>query len=322
MNVLITGAGGMMGSHLAERLLGEGVEVIATFHQPTINMQTVDPAVRFEELDVLNRDAVFTLIEGRKPQEIYHLAAQSLPTVSWTDPWRTLRVNGEGTVNIFEAILNARKNDSSYDPMTVIACSSAEYGASLVPERVPIREDAPLLPLHPYGVSKVAQDLLGYQYHRNHGLRCIRARIFNCTGPRKRNDVASDFARGLVWALQTGRSLKHGNLQTQRAIIDVRDMIDALIVLAREGRAGEAYNICGERAYRVSELLDMYFELAGQQVPTELDPSLLRFSDEPIIFGDTTKIRTDTSWRPRWELKQTLADMLEFETRQYAEGAA
>lgn len=312
----------MMGSHLAERLLGEDVEVIATFHQPTINMQMVDAAVAFEELDVLNRDAVFTLIGREKPQEIYHLAAQSLPTVSWTDPWRTLRVNGEGTVNIFEAILHARKTDSSYDPMTVIACSSAEYGASLVPERVPVRENAPLLPLHPYGVSKVAQDLLGYQYYYNHGLRCIRARIFNCTGPRKRNDVASDFARGLVRALKTGGSLKHGNLETQRAIIDVRDMVDALIALAREGAAGEAYNICADRAYRVSELLDMYFELAGQRVATELDPSLLRFSDEAIIFGDTTKIRTDTSWRPRWELKQTLADMLEFELRQYAEGAA
>lgn len=322
MNVLITGAGGMMGSHLAERFLGEDVQVIATFHQPTINMETVDPLVTFEQLDVLDRNAVFTLIEQRKPDEIYHLAAQSLPTVSWTDPWRTLRVNGEGTINIFEAILHARKSDSSYNPMTVIACSSAEYGASLVPERVPIREDAPLLPLHPYGVSKVAQDLLGYQYHHNHGLRCIRARIFNCTGPRKRNDVASDFARGLVRALKTGRSLKHGNLETHRAIIDVRDMVDALIALAREGTAGEAYNICADRAYRVSELLDMYFEIVGQRVATEADPALLRFSDEPIIFGDTTKIRTDTSWRPRWALKQTLADIFEFETRQHAEGVA
>lgn len=312
----------MMGSHLAERLLGEDVQLIATFHQPTIDMETVDPGVAFEELDVLDREAVFALIEQRKPQEIYHLAAQSLPTVSWTDPWRTLRVNGEGTVNIFEAILHARKADASYHPMTVIACSSAEYGASLLPERVPISEDAPLLPLHPYGVSKVAQDLLGHQYHYNHQLRCIRARIFNCTGPRKRNDVASDFARGIVRALNTGGTLQHGNLETERAIIDVRDMVDALISLARQGAAGEAYNVCADRAYRMSELLDMYFELAGQRVATEVNPSLLRFSDEPIIFGDTTKIRADTSWRPRIELKQTLADMLDFEARQFADGAA
>lgn len=322
MSVLITGAGGMMGSHLAERLLGEGAELIATFHQPTIDMETVDPAVGFEQLDVLDRDAVFALIEERRPDEIYHLAAQSLPTVSWTDPWRTMRVNSEGTINIFEAILHARKQHPSYDPMTVIACSSAEYGASLVPERVPISEDAPLLPLHPYGVSKVAQDLLGHQYFYNHGLRCIRARIFNCTGPRKRNDVASDFARGMVRALDTGESLKHGNLETRRAIIDVRDMVEALIALAREGVAGEAYNICADRAYQVSELLEMFFALAGRPVQTEVDPALLRFSDEAIIFGDTTKIRTDTSWRPRRELKQTLADMLQFETDQYQAGRA
>ena len=307
----------MMGSHLAEALLAGEDDVLATYLHPTINMQTVHSAVQFRELDVCHREAVRDLIAAHRPTEIYHLAAQSLPTVSWTDPWRTVRVNIEGTINIFEAIKDLRVGHPAYDPMTVIACSSAEYGASLTPDRVPITEDAPLLPLHPYGVSKVAQDLLGHQYFYNHGLRCIRARIFNCTGPRKRNDVASDFAKGIVHAVNKGGSLRHGNLETFRAIIDVRDMVAALIALARKGQAGEAYNICADKAYRIAEILDMYFEVVGRRVPTEVDPALLRPSDEPVIFGDTTKIRQDTGWTPVYELRQTLSDMIKFEKEQY-----
>lgn len=311
----------MMGSHLAEALIGSGTEVLATYLHPTINMQTVDPKVEFTELDVLDRDAVFALIKSARPVEIYHLAAQSLPTVSWTDPWRTVRVNIEGTINIFEAIRKVRIDDAAYDPMVVIACSSAEYGASLTPERVPIDEEAPLLPLHPYGVSKVGQDLLGHQYFYNDGIRCIRARIFNCTGPRKRNDVASDFAKGIVHALNEGGALRHGNLDTRRAIIDVRDMIQALIALARRGRAGEAYNICADKAYRISEVLEMFFDILGRRVPAEVDPDLLRPSDEAVIFGDTNKIRRDTGWEPVYDLRRTIADMLAFEEAQYSSHA-
>lgn len=316
MSILITGAGGMMGSHLAEALIGEAT-VLATYHQPTINMRTVDPAVAFIPLDVCDPHAVSEVIASHRPSEIYHLAAQSLPTVSWSDPWRTMRVNIEGTINVFEAIKAEKARDPRYDPMTVIACSSAEYGASLTPDRVPITEDAPLLPLHPYGVSKVGQDLLGHQYFRNDGIRCIRARIFNCTGPRKRNDVASDFVQGIVRALHTGESLRHGNLNTKRAILDVRDMVAALISLARKGHPGEAYNICADQAYKISDLLTLLFELVGRELPTEVDPALLRPSDEPVIFGDTTKIRAHTGWAPTYDIRQTLADMLTFEKEQY-----
>ncbi len=317
MTILVTGAGGMMGSHLSELLVAQGETVLATSHQPTIDLTTVDPAVRFSELDVCDRDAVFAIIDQHRPREIYHLAAQSLPTVSWTDPWTTFRVNAEGTINVFEAILAVRKSQPDYAPMTVIACSSAEYGASLTPDRIPITEDAPLLPMHPYGVSKVAQDLLGWQYWANHKLPCIRARIFNCTGPRKRNDVVSDFGRAIVRALHEDVPIRHGNLSTRRAIIDVRDMVTALVALARKGRPGEAYNICADTAVEISELLEMYFSEIGRRLPTAVDPALLRPSDEPIIFGDTSQIRRDTGWAPSVPLQQTIADVLTFEQAQY-----
>lgn len=310
--VLVTGAAGMVGSHLLEHLAAaDGGELIATYCRPTIRF--ADIADRFAplELDVRHAEPVRRLIARRRPQVIYHLAAQSLPTVSWDNPWETMEVNVTGTVNVFEAVRAVRAHDPGYDPMVVVACSSAEYGASLTPERVPVDEDAPLLPLHPYGVSKVAQDLLAFQYWRNFGLRCIRARIFNCTGPRKRNDVVSDFARRI--ARDKSGALRVGNLDARRAIMDVRDLVAALVALAERGAPGEAYNICGDRAVRIGELVALFADLAGMALVPVPDPALVRPSDEPVIFGSTAKLRAATGWRPLVALRDTLRAVLDYE---------
>ncbi|MDE1569293.1 GDP-mannose 4,6-dehydratase [Aquabacter sp. P-9] len=312
VKVLITGAAGLIGSHLAEALVGAGEEVVATFFKPTIDLATVRGDVAFTPLDVTDREATYEIIEKFRPDVIYHLAAQSLPTVSWLDPWTTLDVNLIGTVNVFEAVKDM-KSASGYDPRIVVACSSAAYGASLTPERVPVDEDAPLLPLHPYGVSKVGQDLLTYQYHVNFGIRGVRARIFNCTGPRKRNDVVSDFGRSVVQALRLGHPVKVGNLETRRAIIDIRDMVAALILLSKSGADGEAFNICAENIVQIREVLTMYFEAVGRELPYEVDPKLLRPSDEPVIVGSTRKLREATGWSPSVPLRQTVRDVLDFE---------
>ena len=312
MTTLITGAAGMMGSHLAEQLTARGDELVTTYFQPTIDMRGLEH-IPMVELDVRDFEAVRALIHRFRPSVVHHLAAQSLPTVSWVDPWTTLDTNSMGTINIFESIKALRAADPTYDPVVVVACSSAAYGASMTPERVPIDEEAPLLPMHPYGVSKVAQDLLTFQYHLNAGVRGIRARIFNCTGPRKRNDVVSDFGRGVVQSARTGEPLRVGNLDTRRGIIDVRDMINALILLAEKGRAGEAYNICAENAVQIRELLPLYFEALGREVPWIVAPELIRPSDEAIIFGSTAKLRQDTAWAPTIPLRQTIADVLAYE---------
>jgi len=240
--VLVTGAAGMVGSHLLEHLQAiGGAETIGAYYRPTIRLADIAGRFALVELDMRYAEPVRRLIAARRPDVIYHLAAQSLPTLSWDNPWETLEINVQGTVNVFEAIRSVRAGDPAYDPMVVVACSSAEYGASLTPERVPVDEDTPLLPLHPYGVSKVAQDLLAFQYWRNFGLRCIRARIFNCTGPRKRSDVVSDFASRVArLARSGGGELRVGNLDTRRAIIDVRDLVAALSALADRGAPGEA----------------------------------------------------------------------------------
>jgi nucleoside-diphosphate-sugar epimerase len=253
------------------------------------------------------------MIGDQRPDTIYHLAGQSLPTVSWIDPWETFRVNVEGTVNLFEAIRALRAADPGYDPMVVVACSSAQYGASLTPANVPIDEATLPLPLHPYGVSKVAQDLLAFQYWANHRIRSIRARIFNTTGPRKTADVISDFCARVARIKHHGGRMRVGNIDARRAILDVRDTISAMILLAERGAPGEAYNICADQAWRIGDLIPLLEELAGISLAVEPDPTLFRPTDEPVILGRNTKLKERTGWLPTVDLKDTLRAVLEYE---------
>lgn len=310
--VLITGGCGMVGSHLVDHYYEKGERVTATFFtHPTINLDEVRQKANYVPCDIRNKRTVQALIEEYRPDLIYHLAAQSYPTVSWEKPDETIDTNINGTIHVFEAIKHIRAYDNRYDPMVLIACSSAEYGGALTPENVPVKETTPLLPLHPYGVSKVGQDLLGFQYFMNDAIRCIRVRIFNTTGPRKINDVASDFTkRAVLWSLGKTDSLKVGNIKTQRAITDVRDLIKALILLAEKGKAGDVYNVCGETAYKIEYIIELIEKIMDKKIPHITDPSLLRSSDEPVIFGDATKLKKETGWQQEYNLERTLRDMI------------
>ncbi len=164
--VLITGSAGMVGSHLIDhyRKSLPKQSIIGTWFKPTIDVNDILNECTAVELDVTDSEKVFELINRHRPAIIYHLAAQSYPTVSWEKPVETIDTNMNGTVNVFESVKKIRATENDYDPMIVVACSSAEYGASLTPENTPVKESVPLLPLHPYGVSKVGQDLLSFQY--------------------------------------------------------------------------------------------------------------------------------------------------------------
>lgn len=312
--ILITGGCGMVGSHLAEYYFNQGKKVTATYcTHPTIRLEEVLHMANYVPCDIRKKDEVSQIISGLKPKIIFHLAAQSYPTVSWEKPAETIDTNVNGTVNVFEAVKTIRKKDTSYDPIILIACSSAEYGAALTPENTPVKETTALLPLHPYGVSKVGQDLLGFQYFTNDGIRCIRVRIFNTTGPRKTNDVASDFTkRAVLWEKGQIDALTVGNLNTERAITDVRDLVQALLLLSEKGKPGEVYNVCGRHAYKIESIVERIEKIVGKTIPVKTDPALLRSSDEPVIFGDATKLTQATGWHQQYTLEQTLSDMIAY----------
>lgn len=318
MNVLVTGAGGMVGSHMVELLYNRGDNVIGIWHKNKKNIEQITLPINFIQCDLRYAQGIDEIIMDYLPEQIFHLAAQSYPTVSWVSPTETIDVNINSTINIYEAIKKTRKyKNPYYDPIVVVACSSAEYGETLnrlegIGE-VYVKESSELLPLHPYGVSKVGQDLISFQYFMNDHIRCIRARIFNSTGTRKVNDVTSDFTYRAVQAERSGvYELRVGNLDTKRAIMDQRDLVKALMLLANKGTAGEVYNISSEHIYQMKDIVSMIEEQIGHKLEIKVDPALIRPTDEKIIVGDVSKLKKDTGWKQDIPMRQTIADMLDY----------
>ena len=311
MKVLITGATGFIGGFLAKHSLEAGCSVLGLgIQEPRAEW----PAAAFEHCDVRHAAHLLKVISAFQPDRIFHLAAQSYPTVSLDQPHETMDINAGGTINLFESLRTV-----GITPMVVVACSSAEYGPVASCD-LPVRETHPLRPLHPYGVSKVAQDLLAAQYFANYSMPCVRIRIFNTTGPSKLGDVCSDLTKRAA-EIEFGirpPSLPVGNLTSRRAIIDVRDTARALWLSAERCEPGEVYNVGATQVYSVQELIETIRTLA--KVPFELEqiPALMRTCDEPVIAGDITKFQSSTGWKPEIELTGTLQEMLDWWRRQLA----
>jgi GDP-4-dehydro-6-deoxy-D-mannose reductase len=302
---MITGAGGFIGGYLARHIVNKGHSILGIdMHEP--NTETF--VGKFERCDVRDSARISETIATFQPERIFHLAAQSYPTVSMIRPLDTMQINAGGTINIFEAVRAA-----GIRAVVVVACSSAEYGL-VAAEDLPVREEHALCPLHPYGVSKVAQDLLASQYFANYGIPTVRIRIFNTTGPGKQDDVCSDFTKRAV-EIELGKrqaSLTVGNLTSRRAIIDVRDMVRGLSLAAEHGAYGDVYNVGSTHIYSGSQLIDAIRPHIRVPFILEQDPALLRTCDEPVIAGDTSKFQHCTGWKPEISLTQTIRDMLDW----------
>lgn len=313
MRALITGITGFAGSHLAEYLLEHQphVEVygVRRWRSPMSNIAHLTDKVELIEADLSDFHSVYRLLEQVKPDYIFHLAAQSFVPTSWNAPNQSLVNNITGQTNIFESIRLL-----GIDPVVQIACSSEEYGL-VKPEETPIKESNPLRPLSPYAVSKVAQDLLGYQYFQSYGLKAIRTRGFNHTGPR-RGDVfvTSNFAKQLAYIKAGLREpvMRVGNLTAIRDFTDVRDTVRAYWLAVTKGKPGEAYNICTGNPITIQQLLDRLIEVAGVEVDVQTDPDRLRPSDVEILIGDHSKFTADTGWEPEVPFEKTLQDTFDY----------
>ncbi|MEM9556997.1 MAG: GDP-mannose 4,6-dehydratase [Acidobacteriota bacterium] len=313
MKALITGITGFAGSHLAEYLLAHQpeVEVFGTrrWRSPMDNLDPLDERIHLVETDLRDFNSVHRTLREIRPDYIFHLAAQSFVPTSWSAPSETLDTNIIGQTNIFEAVRLL-----GLDPTIQIACSSEEYGL-VHPDETPIKETNPLRPLSPYAVSKVGQDYLGYQYFMSYGLKVVRTRGFNHTGPRRGEVfVTSNFARQLAFIAAGLREpvIRVGNLDAVRDFTDVRDMVRAYWLAVTKAKPGEVYNIATGHGITIRELLDRLIELAGVEVEVQLDPERMRPSDVEILIGDSSKFRADTDWEPEIPLEQTLRDTFEY----------
>ena len=297
-----------MGSHLVDTLADAGHAVYGTYYGSVNLVDEIKHKSNIVQCNVGNFPIIRKLISDVKPDQIYHLAAQSFPKKSWDDPWDTIKTNIIGTANVFEAVKELKSKCR-----ILVAGSSAQYGF-VDAKDVPVKETHDMKPLHPYGVSKLAQEGLTYQYHANFGIDGFTMRIFNTTGPRKIGDVCADFTKQLA-AIELGLQepvIKVGNLETKRAITDVRDEIRGFILAMQHCKGGEAYNISGSTAYEIKDILNMALSFCKARPSVVVDPALLRPTDETIIFGDSTKFRQVTSWQPEIPLKKTIEDMLNY----------
>lgn len=304
----VTGAEGFIGSHMTKFLAAEGWNVIGGYRAHRGNSRPKLNNVMFVQCDLTNGRRLEKLFREYEPTHVFHFGAQSLPTVSWVDPVGTFESNIMGSLHLLEAIRHQKKR-----PIVVSACSSAEYG-NVPASAIPVTEEQPLRPLHPYGISKVCLDLLAREYFFDYQVPTVNIRLFNTTGPGKTNDAPSDFVRQLVEIKKGIKKpvLEVGNLKPQRAFLDVKDAVRGFYVAAMKGHRGEVYNLCAAKTHKISDILKCAIDLSGLKVEVRQVARLMRPSDEKIIYGSTRKIRKDTGWKPMLRIRQTLTSMLEY----------
>lgn len=313
MKVLITGITGFAGSHLADYILANhpDVEVFGTirWRSRRENILHIEEKIGLFEADLKDMVSLKKCLTEIKPDRIFHLAAQSFVPTSWKCPAETFAINAIGEINLFEAVL-----DLKLDPKIHVAGSSEEYGL-VSPDELPMKETNSLRPLSPYAVSKVAQDLLAWQYFRSYGLRTVRTRGFNHTGPRRGEVfICSTFAKQIaeIEKGKRGPVIYAGNLEAKRDFTDVRDIVRAYWLCLEKGKEGEVYNIGTGKTYAMKEVLDMLLSMSRANVKIEVDPQRLRPSDVPILISDPTKFVKLTGWKPEIPFRDSLQDLLDY----------
>lgn len=307
MRVLVTGATGFAGSHLVEQLLLEGHEVFGLIH-PASGHQPWPDTERFIPIqgDLLDPGSLQATFEQSGPMQVFHLAGQASPGLSWDDPAGTIAINTGGTANLLEA---ARKNGR---PKVLIVTSAHVFGRIPADGR-PLTEETQAAPQDPYGISKLAAALLAPIYWRRYGLPVVEARPFNHIGPRQAPGfVVPDFA-SQVAGVKLGlidSEIRVGNLDVERDFTDVRDVARAYRRLADQGEPGQSYLVCSGEAVSVRWLLETLIELSGCQIKIVVDPDLVRPAEYQRIVGSFQKIRRTTGWAPTISLRQSLQETL------------
>jgi len=334
--ILITGANGFIGSHLIDYCIAEKLNIYAIerpdqiyrnlshymdgkltfindekekFLGKPILLPSNQKNLTLLECDVNNAILLEEIIKKVNPNLIFHFAAQPYIVPSWEDPITTIQTNVIGTINIFESI---KKNEIK--TRVILACTSAEYGTSTKLNR-PLKEFDPLLAVHPYGISKIAAELLARQYFINFDIEIINLRLFNQTGTRRVNDAPSDFARKMA-EIELGLSgpiIRVGNLNPYRDFTDIKDSLNAIWLAATEGKPGETYNICSNKKIQIRNLLNIILSFSEKKIKVvEKSAEKLRKIDEDIIVGDNSKIKEELGWQPTIPIETTLKDIFDY----------
>ena len=309
-SVLVTGAAGFAGGHLLDLLTGANgdaragsVDVVG-WYRPG-RMPTERPGVRWAGVDLLDRDAVADAIALVRPSVVYHCAGAAHVGRAWEQTEATFAVNVRGSHHVLDGLARA-----GVSARVLIPGSAHVYR----PAGEPLTESHPLVPASPYGLSKLAQELLaGHDY--GGGITVAVARAFNHFGPRQDPSFStSGFARQIA-AIEAGRqppTIVVGNLDARRDLTDVRDVVRAYEVVAERGAAARPYNVCRGSAIAIGEVLEMLVGRARVRITVQVDPARFRPNDFPLLLGDASRIRDELGWTPKMPLSQTLDDVLAY----------
>jgi len=311
-NILITGISGSGGSYLADYIAANHPDVAISgtsrWHSTTSasNLEAIKEKVTLYECDLTDLSSIIGVLNQVRPDAIFHVASHANVRASFITPLAVLNNNIMGTANLLEAVRIA-----GLDPY-FLHCSTSEVYGKVDPRHVPITEDCPINAASPYSVSKVTQDLLCNSYHLSYGMKIVRTRMFAYLNPRRSDLFATSFALQVA-RIEAGlqQELAHGNLDSTRTLIDVRDAMGAYWVALESCDTGEAYNIGGTTVIKVGEFLDILKGLAKCPIPSRVDPSLLRPADITLQIPDTAKFTEKTGWQPRYSFQESLEFLLQ-----------
>ena len=312
-SALITGISGSGGSYLAEHIINNYSDVavhgISRWHSTSnnSNLSSIESKITVHECDLMDFSSVARVLKNVKPDVIFHLASHANVKAGFINPLSVLDNNITGTANLFEAV-----RLSEIDPIIQL-CSTSEVYGQVDEKNVPINEDCPFNPSSPYAVSKTTQDHLGYTYWRCYNMKIIRTRMFAYFNPRRTDLFATSFTKQVA-RIEKGlqETLYHGNLDSVRTMIDIRDAMSAYWISSTDCKFGEAYNIGGQTTIKVGEFLDQLKALAKCKIPSKVSQELLRPADVTLQIPDTTKFKKQTGWEPKYSFKESVEHILNY----------
>jgi len=307
---LITGIAGSGGSHLAEYLVdNEDIEVhgVSRWHSTTsnANLKRIKDDIILHECDLNDLSATIRAIEAAKPDYIFHLAAHANVHVCFSNPIAVLQNNINNTINLFEAIRLV-----GIDPI-IQFCGTSEVYGQVDKENTPITEQHPLQPVNIYAVSKLTQEKIASSYYHSYGMKTILTRMFAYINPRRGDIFSSAFARKIVEIERGERDvLTHGNLESVRTLIDVRDAMETYWIACQKCEYGVPYNIGGESIISVGDFLEQLKKQADVPIRSMVDKKLLRPVDVTLQVPDVSKFINATGWKPRYSLEESVDFLL------------
>jgi GDP-4-dehydro-6-deoxy-D-mannose reductase len=300
VRALVTGASGFVGRYLVSALRRQGDEVLACGGPH-------DDGSEFFPIDLADPDSLRAALEAARPNVIFHLAAQTFVPESLRSPIETFEINALGSARLAEAV---RTYDADPPPRIVFAGSAEVYGVRDANE-YPLHESLDLRPANPYGASKAAAEAFLLSGARSFGLDVVVARAFNHIGPNQSERfVVASLAAQLARIAGGGEPQMYvGSLSSARDFLDVRDVVEAYLALARRGEGAQVYNVCSGRAVTIRDVLRELISIARVPVEVREDPQRLRATEIPLSVGSPEKLSKTTGWQPKIPLDRSLRDV-------------